>query len=130
MSSIPCESIDTSYKLKKVLVVDDDEHVLQSLSFIIRKLGFEVISAKNGCDAVNVYKQNIPDIVLMDVKMPLVNGCVAFQDIKEFDRNAKIIFITAFSGDSCLLDLQKIQPCRIIEKPFDYKIIEGILREE
>lgn len=70
----------------------------------------------------------MPDIVFMDVRMPIKNGCDAFKEIKEFDSNAKIIFMTAFSGDPCILELMTSHHISIIEKPFQLDKIMKILQ--
>ena len=123
------DSTSSSQKTKTVLIVDDNEEIKKSFSFIVKSLGFKILVADNGCEAIDVYKQKMPDIVFMDVRMPLKNGCDAFREIKEFDRNAKIIFITAFSGDPCILDLGTSQHISVIEKPFQLSEIIKILEQ-
>ena len=117
-----------SQKTKTVLIVDDNNEIKKSLSFIVEKFGCNVLVASNGCDAIDLYKQKIPDVVFMDVRMPIMSGCDALKEIKEIDANANIIFITAYSGDRCLLDLSKSFPLRILEKPFEFSKIEEILK--
>jgi len=88
----------------------------------------KILVAENGCEAIEVYKEKMPDIVFMDVRMPIKNGCDAFTEIKEFDSNAKIIFMTAFSGDQCILDIVTSHHTQIIEKPFQVNKIIKILQ--
>ncbi|MBA4718207.1 MAG: response regulator [Nitrosopumilus sp.] len=122
------ETIDSAQKTKIILIVDDIEEIKKSFSFIAKSLGFKILLADNGCEAIDVYKEKMPDIVFMDVRMPIKNGCDAFKEIKEFDSNAKIIFMTAFSGDPCILELMTSHHISIIEKPFQLDKIMKILQ--
>ena len=125
-----CElkTIDSSQKIKTILIVDDNNEIRKSFSFIAKSLGFKILVAENGCEAIEMYKEKMPDIVFMDVRMPIKNGCDAFTEIKEFDSNAKIIFMTAFSGDQCILDIVVSHHTQIIEKPFHVNKIMKILQ--
>jgi len=122
------KSSSSSQKMKTVLIVDDSDDIKKSFSYIVKSLGFEIFLANNGREAFDRYKEKMPDVVFMDVRMPIMNGCDAFKKIKEFDRNAVIFFITAFSGDQCVVCLEKTQNISIIEKPFQISKIVEILK--
>jgi CheY-like chemotaxis protein len=59
---------------QKILVVDDDPYILMSLEFLMKKNGYNVLVARNGTEAMQIVKEFIPDIVLLDIMMPDVNG--------------------------------------------------------
>lgn len=89
---------------KNILLVDDDEDLLESTSYILQELGCQIHSAKDGLEAVKSYKENNPCLVFMDIKMPNMNGFEAFRKIKEFDKNARVILTSGFEGFSDELD--------------------------
>ena len=89
-------------KIFKVLIVEDDETSETLLKEMIRKISKEILTAKNGLDAINLSRQN-PDIdlILMDIQMPGLNGYEATRQIRQFNNDVVIIAQTAFglSGD-------------------------------
>ena len=78
---------------KKILVVDDETHILNILKFNLKKNGYDVITAVNGEDAVNLIKSEIPDLILCDVMMPKKTGFEVCSEIKEIEGLKEIPFI-------------------------------------
>ncbi len=86
---------------QKILLVDDEKDILELISFNLEKEGYEVVTAKNGREAVEKAKQYSPDLILMDVMMPEMDGMEACRLIREDEslRNVLIAFLTARSED-------------------------------
>lgn len=85
----------------KILLVDDEEDILEFLSYNLEKEGFNVSTALNGKEAVKKAKSEIPNLILMDVMMPEMDGMTAVENIrqiKELD-NTLIVFLTARAED-------------------------------
>lgn len=118
----------SSQKTKSVLVVDDDFEICDMMSYMVENLGMQVMIARNGCEAIEKYKQNMPDLVFMDVRMPEKDGCETLKEIEAFDRNANIVLLTAYSADKCIIELKKTKPVNIVEKPFEMTEIVSILK--
>ncbi len=83
--------------MTSVLIVDDDVGIVETLQYLLLNEGYEVMAARDGQEAVNHYKETKPDIVLMDIKMPIMNGFNAFFKIKEFDKNANVILTSSYA---------------------------------
>ena len=81
----------------KILVVDDEEIIRESLSFILRKEGYEVDEAENGRVAQSKLLEGKYDIVVTDLEMPQMRGIELLEEIKKLDIHTSIIIITAFS---------------------------------
>jgi two-component system chemotaxis response regulator CheY len=79
----------------KVLIVDDSSFMRNRLAKLLGEHGYETIQAENGEEAVKTYRSAKPDVVLMDITMPKMNGLTALIQIREFDRQAKVIMLTA-----------------------------------
>lgn len=88
-----------------LIVIDDDIVVTTSLKTIIQAAGdFSVIATgNNGNDAITLYKEYKPDVVLLDIRMEPKNGLEAAKEILEFDSNAKILFLTTFQDDEYII---------------------------
>jgi two-component system chemotaxis response regulator CheY len=92
--------------MPKVMVVDDSLFMRNHLAKLLTEHTYEVVLAESGEEAVKTYRSARPDIVLMDVTMPQMNGLSALIEIRQFDRRAKVIMLTAI--DECLLASQAI----------------------
>ena len=82
----------------KILVVDDEPQIVRLLSLRLKAKNFDVISAYDGYQCVKVAKAELPDLILLDIKMPLGGGIKAFEKMKSISSTSEIpvIFITAF----------------------------------
>ena len=94
---------------------------------MISKWGYQVCTATDGEEAVSVYKKEMPDAVLMDLKMPNLDGFSAFEKIKEFDPDVKMFLMTAYQDDSRLYDAKQKGILNIFEKPFSLRDLKESL---
>ena len=97
---------DTS-KLR-FLIVDDDEVVRELISVLVESMGHEVVGeAENGAQGIDLFKKNRPDITLLDIQMPVMNGLEALKKIMKIDRNAAVLMLTAVDNnlvaEDCIL---------------------------
>jgi two-component system chemotaxis response regulator CheY len=118
--------------MKRVLVVDDSLSAGRQLSRIIAGTGeFEVIgSAKNGAEAIKMYQTDRPDIVCMDMNMPVMDGSTALRSIMAIDRNARVVMITSLGGvGDKFTEALKLGARNVISKPFQPDEVLKVLRE-
>ena len=95
---------------------------------MIKSMGFDVITAENGQDAVLKYKDINPSLTVMDIKMPKMDGFDSFFKIKQFDPEAKVILITAFSVDEKKhLKAKSMSLLATISKPYTFEQLEEIV---
>jgi two-component system chemotaxis response regulator CheY len=106
--------------MAKILIVDDAEFLRVRLNKILDTEGYEVFQAENGCKAVAAYKDAHPDVVLMDVTMPEMDGLTALKEIVSFDPKAKVVMLTALGQESVVLDAVKSGARDFIVKPFEH----------
>ena len=112
----------------KILLVDDDTQFLEATEYMLKYENYEVITAKNGEEAVKKYKETNPNIVLMDLKMPVLNGYDAFFKIKNDDKNAKIVFTSAYAINN--QEFKKAQDSGLfglLTKPFDLNELNKLI---
>jgi two-component system alkaline phosphatase synthesis response regulator PhoP len=84
-------------KTAKILVVDDEPDILEIISFNLRKEGYEVRTAENGLEAISIAKDFVPDMILLDVMMPKMDGMEACKQIRTIPtlKHCFIVFLTA-----------------------------------
>ena len=117
--------------MKKLLIVDDSITVARQLEKIVTGTGeFDVIAhAKNGAEAIAVYQSKHPDIVCMDMNMPVMDGITALRTIVALDRNAKIVMVTSLGGvGDKYTEALKLGARDVISKPFQPDDVLRILR--
>lgn len=106
---------------KKVLIVDDEPTTVQLLEYVLEKNNYDSISAFSGLKAIEKVKEEKPDLILLDVMMPGMDGIEVCQTLKE-DASTKdipIIFLTALGQESDVVRGLKIGASGYITKPFN-----------
>jgi len=113
---------------KTILLVDDDVDLLENTAYMIKSMGYDVVTAEDGQEAVLRYKEIKPDLTIMDVKMPKMDGFDAFFKIKQFDSDAKVILITAYTQDEKKhLKAKSMNLIATINKPYSFEQIEDLV---
>lgn len=114
--------------LKKVLIADDALFMRMMLRDILSKNGFEVVGeAENGEEAVDRFRELKPDIALIDILMPLMDGLTATEKILEMDSSAKVVMISALSESQYVDKALAIGAKDFIVKPFSPPNIAEVL---
>lgn len=113
-----------------VLVVDDSKTSRKMLSDVLTRMGLEVIGeAVNGEDGFLKYKELRPDIVTMDITMPVMNGLESLLLIKHEDENAKVVMITAAGQKNNLMQAVKAGAEEFLTKPLEEEEIRRVIGE-
>lgn len=111
-----------------VLVVDDASFMRMMIKDILEKNDYEIAGeAKDGQEAVDLYKELSPDLVTMDITMPEMDGITALKEIKTFDPSAKIIMCSAMGQQAMVIDSIQAGAKDFIVKPFQAeRVLEAI----
>ncbi len=114
----------------KILVVDDTEAILLLISRFVEALGHSAILARNGLDAVEQCRLERPDLVLMDVMMPIMTGPEAAIVIKEESQGrwVPIVFVTGVGEENALADAIERGADDYINKPVNFRVLEAKLK--
>lgn len=104
--------------MAKILVVDDAMFMRNKTSRLLTEIGHQVIEASNGQEAVNLQKQEQPDLILMDITMPVLDGIEALKQMKQNDPSVKVVMVTALGQKSMVLEALKAGARDFVVKPF------------
>ncbi len=115
--------------MAKILIVDDAEFLRMRISKMLTGEGFEVVEAENGLRALEKYQEIKPDLVLMDVTMPEMDGLTALKSIRATDTQARVIMLTALGQESVVLDAIKSGAKDFIVKPFEQERVLGAIKK-
>lgn len=104
----------------RILLVDDESHILRLTELSIRKGNYEIFTARNGNEAIECVAKNKPDLVIMDVQMPGMDGLQALQILKSDPATAKIpvIVLTARGHQLTRQEAEGIGASAFLTKPF------------
>jgi DNA-binding response OmpR family regulator len=117
-------------KNKRILLVDDEQDITYTIKVVLENNGFVVDSYNNPTLALSNFKPGLYDLLLLDIKMPEINGFELHEKMKEIDRNVKVCFLTAselFYEEYRTLDAYPtLDKAYFIQKPFR---IEELIRQ-
>ncbi len=107
-------------EMLKILVVDDDKEFSQNVRDILELKDYEVATAYDGFGALELVKENGFDLVLMDVRMPAMDGVEAFKKIKEISPDTPVIMITAYAVEELIREALREGTFGCLRKPLDF----------
>lgn len=122
--------------MKKILIVDDEQDIVESLKFVLDAAGYNCFTAFNGEDGLRLAKELIPDLIILDVMMPKINGYKISRLLKYDNKykNIPILMITARSQEEDKLIGEETGADEYITKPFDLdevlKLVDKYLNKD
>lgn len=116
---------------QKILIVDDEPNIVMSLEYAFKKQDFEVYIARDGSEAIEILTHHVPNVVLLDIMMPNVDGYQTLKFIKEkIELNStKVVFLTAKNKNSDIEKGLKLGADKYLIKPFSVKKIVAEILE-
>jgi two-component system, OmpR family, alkaline phosphatase synthesis response regulator PhoP len=117
--------------MNKILIVDDEQDILEFLSYNFRKHNFAVVTAMDGEEGVIKAKQEIPNIILSDILMPLMDGITMCGEIKKNESLSTIpfIFLTAVNDDYKVLHAMSAGANQFVSKPIRFEYLLKIVNQ-
>jgi len=100
---------------------DEKQTRLHHVIYLENKYNFKILEANDGVEALNIYKKNMPDIVLTDITMPNMNGLELVKEIRKISQHTKIIILTAHSEQDKLMQALDLHVVNYLVKPIDRK---------
>jgi two-component system, OmpR family, alkaline phosphatase synthesis response regulator PhoP len=115
--------------MKKILIVDDEPNIVMSLEYTFKKNNFEVFIARDGQEALDILKNQFPDIIILDIMMPLVDGFETLEQIKKNEQlnHCKVLFLSAKNKESDIEKGMALGADAYLTKPFSIKkVVEQV----
>jgi CheY-like chemotaxis protein len=113
----------------RMLVADDERNIRKNLGMVLETAGYAVDEAQDGEEALDLCRQNHPDIAFVDLHMPKMEGLEVLAHFRTLSPKTAVVIITAYGSAANAVEAMKLGAVDFLEKPFDPKII-GILAEE
>lgn len=106
--------------MAKILIIDDSRTSRKILRGMLEEAGHEIVDeGVDGKDGFEKYKQYKPDLVTLDITMPVMDGLESLKCIKDFDKDAKVIMVTAAGQQSKMVEAIKLGASEFVTKPFE-----------
>ena len=113
-----------------IMVVDDSLIIRRTLTTQLEEMGHKVVAqAKSGKEAIELYKQYLPDLVTMDITMPIMSGIDALKEIKKSYKDAKIIMVTSHGEEKLVMDAIKSGAKGYILKPITEEKLSDVIKK-
>jgi DNA-binding response OmpR family regulator len=115
----------------KILVVDDDPYILMSLEFLMKKNGYDVMVARNGKEALELVNKQLPQLVLLDIMMPDVDGYEICRYIKASNalKQTKVVFMSAKTKETDIKKGYDLGASLYVTKPFSTRELVKQIKE-
>lgn len=116
--------------MQKILVVDDQDGIRILLCEVLRQEGYEVYDASNGEEAIALIESVRPDLVLLDMKIPRMNGLEILKWIKNVTPLTCVIIMTAYAELNLIQEALDLGAVTYFLKPFDINVIRKVVKEQ
>jgi DNA-binding NtrC family response regulator len=113
----------------KILVVDDEHLIRWSLEQNLKKQGYEVLTAGSGEDALRLVREEAPDLVLLDIQLPGINGLEVLEKIKDQDDEIIVIMVTALGVLETAVKAMRSGAYDYLNKPFNLDELAIVIRK-
>ena len=107
----------------KILVVDDNIELCENLRDILELDGYDIITVNDGLEAVDLVRREEPRLVLLDVRLPRLDGFGVYRRIREAGSQAAVIMMTAYAIDEHITDALKEGVLDVLKKPLDFEVL-------
>ena len=114
--------------MAKVLVIDDEPNVRTLLDILLRQEGYDVILADNGWTGLQLYRQEHPDVILLDLKMPGLDGVTVLKQIRSVDLTQPVIVLTGDSTPQTEREVRALGVTEFIVKGSSFRLVVETLK--
>jgi CheY-like chemotaxis protein len=122
---MPSNTLEKKTKAAKIMIVDDEPDIITIIGKVLRRNGYEVITAVDGLQCLKKLENELPDLILLDNVMPNMDGKTVLSKLKASKKtgNIPVIMVTALADQKYITIAQKGGAAEYIVKPFDYTVM-------
>jgi DNA-binding NtrC family response regulator len=113
--------------MAKILIIDDDESNRESLDMYLTEEGEDVVTAGTGERGVVQYREHRPDVVILDIRLPDIDGFTVLKRLKELNDDVKVIMITAYHDEHTIKRAMDLGAFAYVKKPIDLSDLESVI---
>ncbi len=112
---------------EKILVIDDERPTLKMFTLLLTAYGYDILTAENGQDGLDIFRKESPGLVLTDIKMPVMDGIEVLKEIKKINPQTEVIVITGHGDMDLAIQALNLDATDFINKPLQREALEQAL---
>ena len=112
---------------KRILIVDDDPEICETLSDILDEEGYDVVTANDGQEALEKIRQDSFNLVITDIKMPIMDGMALLKEIEKSHANIEVIVITSYGNEGQQVEATRLGAYEYLNKPLKVDQLKNII---
>lgn len=105
--------------MTKILSIEDSEFERKVIEEIMEDKSYDLLQAKNGQEGIDKYKDENPDLVLLDLRLPDIDGLDVFEELKDYDSGVKVVIVSIVREDETIEKAKDLGAKEYVEKPID-----------
>jgi DNA-binding response OmpR family regulator len=114
---------------KKILIIDDEPELLKSISVRLKASGYKVLSACDGVSGINKFKEEPPDLVILDIMMPGLSGLDTLKELKQLKFGVPVIMLTAYGTPQSAIEALRLGAYDHLSKPFNTQTLLEMIKK-
>jgi CheY-like chemotaxis protein len=103
----------------KILVIEDDEALLSLMKLVLERASYDVYCAANGSDGIRLNEKENPDLILLDLRMPEMDGIETLRNIRRNDDQVLVVILTGYASPDTIRDAAELNVSEYLSKPFE-----------
>ncbi|WP_295384720.1 response regulator [uncultured Thiodictyon sp.] len=117
----------TDVAQRKILIIEDDADLLMLVRHVLEREGYRVFVASNGADGILVNEREDPDLILLDLRMPDMDGIETLRNIRECDKKVLVVILTGYGCPDTIREAADLKVSEYLSKPFANKDLAGVI---
>jgi len=113
---------------KRILLVDDEPELLKAMRIRLASWGYDILTATNGKEAIQLVKKEIPDAVILDIMMPEMDGIETLRRIRQFDKKIPVFMLTAYPTEEKMQNTESLGISAFIPKGTEFSNASNLIR--
>lgn len=114
--------------MENILIIDDEKPILSMFQLLLKFYGYSVLTAENGKKGLEIFIQNRPSVVFLDIKMPEMDGFEVLKRIKAVDPETEVIIITGHGDKELEKEAMELHASDFVNKPFQREVLNEALK--
>ena len=112
---------------RKILIIEDDADLLTLIRHVLEREGYQVFVSSNGADGILVNEREDPDLILLDLRMPDMDGIETLRNIRKCDGKVLVVILTGYGCPDTIREAADLKVSEYLSKPFANKDLAGVI---
>jgi DNA-binding response OmpR family regulator len=114
---------------KKILIIDDEPQLVESLAVRLKASGYMIQTAADGVSGINKFKEELPDLVILDIMMPGLSGLDVLKELKQINSDVPVIMLTAYGTSQSAVEALCLGAYDHLAKPFNTETLLEMIKK-